>query len=678
MLRMLLRRIAWLALLAASWGTASGGETRELAVFTFDNLTGSDKHAWVGAAFAESLSTKLACLDRIRTRSRREIADLLRVHTIAPVDLQPTAADRIGGLVRCDLLVFGAVQAAGPVDAPRTPLRVTARLVDVRTGLIGEAVQVDGEMGRLLDLQTRMALAFAARLDPEISLSERVGMAENGTEDLAAYKACSEGLRLLDAEKFVEAIAQFREAMALHPGILYGDAHHALGLTFLRSGREAEMLSEFSGDVARLTPIWFRLGQASARAGQRKQAIEALRTFVQYTAHRHTPWQYDCAGGRSRLIPGSGDHLALLDEERRLQLLDGTSGRLLWSLPDSAAVGPVAPGGGLVCYATGERRLLCRVLHTKAVRWSIRTDAAITSGPVLCEREGVCLYALASGALVCADLADGTTRWTKRAESPPARLGALPGTALRADAAGNLLARSLLDGRRLWQASLSMPAMHMLAGPDAALVLDRAGTLHCLASSDGRALWQQVGLDAKGCRPITFEDRVVLPTAEALVAKDRQGRTLWSRTDLAGTRYLASGGSRIAVSIDGRSIQLLDPATGETDAVRRLPHRLRALHGQGERVLALLKNGSLLALGMPGTAHAPSDLDGYLLLAKTLLEDGHADEARQTYRIILDRVEPASLEAAQGLLSACERLGTPGTIAAARKTLKAIEAEHHE
>jgi tetratricopeptide (TPR) repeat protein len=644
-----------------------------VAVFTFRNLTGKKEHDWVGTAFAEALTEKLACLDTIHTRNRRELADLIGVHVIDPAELSPGALGGLAKKVHCDLLVFGAVQSAGGVESPETPLRATARLVDVRTGAIGEGVIVDGAIGKLPVLQTRMALEFAMRLNPEISEAERVQMARRPTGALDAYKAYCEGVAYLDAGAHIEAIGLFRDAKRLHPGILYAGAHHALGTALLRSGRREEMLAEFTGDVERLVPIWYQLGTAAAQAGDHARAVEALKTFVLYTDSRHAPWRRRVPPSVDSLYGGPDGRILLQTSDGGLLCLDRGSGRQIWREAPGQGGSRIVLGPGVFCRTTAGGALECGSLRTGEVRWSVRLQRELQAGPVLHPTMGLVTYVLDPGEVVCADLADGTVRWQVTVDDRATCLLALERTLAIGCAGAEVMLRDLETKRMLWRRRLPMSPRGLLRASGDLVALDRAGTLHRLGGADGEVLWSKTDLSTGGPLPVAvIGDLVVTRQGRRLRAYGKDGSVAWTQACRSESRILPAA-EGVAVHAGGRTLRLLDARAGRSVSARRFDGRILSVITQGRRAVVLLEEGVVQAVRLGAAQEEPTDLDGYLRLGSSLLAMGMHEEARRTYLLVLEEVEAGSLEAAQGYLAACRKLADAALIEEARRRLQAVQ-----
>ncbi|MGE3512816.1 MAG: DUF5916 domain-containing protein, partial [Vicinamibacterales bacterium] len=130
-----------------------------VAVLPFTNITGDPADDWIGAGIAETMSAGLRGVDGLSIIGRESVLDALHTEMdLASSDtIEPTAlelARRIGAT----WIVGGGYQRAGDL------LRVTARVVNVSTGAIVQAVRLDGRTDDIFGLQDRLVDALRPAL----------------------------------------------------------------------------------------------------------------------------------------------------------------------------------------------------------------------------------------------------------------------------------------------------------------------------------------------------------------------------------------------------------------------------------------------------------------------------------------------------------------------------------
>jgi DNA-binding winged helix-turn-helix (wHTH) protein len=191
-----------------------------LAVLDFTNLTGDEDAAWLSAGIAETVSADLATVGRFRVVDRWRVVEAARRAAGA---LQDVAA-----ALRVRMLVVGSFQRNGD------RVRITARVVDVRSGEAVADAKVDGALADIFALQDQVSAQFASELgigaDPGGTARPR------DTASLEAYRAVVEGwlkVETLDVRQLPAAIADFERAIAIDPK--YALAHTGIASAELAS-----------------------------------------------------------------------------------------------------------------------------------------------------------------------------------------------------------------------------------------------------------------------------------------------------------------------------------------------------------------------------------------------------------------------------------------------------------
>ncbi|MDE0830288.1 MAG: hypothetical protein OSB03_13895, partial [Vicinamibacterales bacterium] len=146
----------WLC--AAAGGTAQPatssapepGRGARLVVAPFVNLSQQSDDAWIGIGIAETVA-----------------ADLLQSGAVSGVSVLAVTATAVGEQPTDDTALRAAAQQDGAVwlvhggyQHVGTGLRITGRIVDVRTGGTVYTVQADGLLDELFDVQDELAAAF--------------------------------------------------------------------------------------------------------------------------------------------------------------------------------------------------------------------------------------------------------------------------------------------------------------------------------------------------------------------------------------------------------------------------------------------------------------------------------------------------------------------------------------
>ena len=167
--------VTLMAALASAQPASAPADAAVIAVVPFRNVSGQSVDAWIGGGIAETMSVDL------RKRGFRVIEQPAVNRAIEARGAPPTdggmhtilleACRQLGA----DLLISGSYQRLG--DA----VRVTVRLVGVRSGEVLDHGQVDGVAPELFELQDRVVRSVVERLadvgDPtaEVALGRKLG-----------------------------------------------------------------------------------------------------------------------------------------------------------------------------------------------------------------------------------------------------------------------------------------------------------------------------------------------------------------------------------------------------------------------------------------------------------------------------------------------------------------------
>lgn len=645
-----------------------------VAVFVFENHTGDPGHAWVGLGFAEALSDKLRQVADLRVRDRRTLEEVIRNAEVAPAPESPPASIR-AVLPGCDYLVFGAIHGAGAVDHPDAPLRVTARVVEVRTGVVSDALHLDGTMGGMFSLQTQMAILLAHRLRIRLTATEEASMAYHGTDSLAAYRRHTEGIAALDQGEYDKAIAAFREANALHPGILYAEAHHMQAVTFLRSGRTEEMLATFRKDAAELAPIWFNLGEAYARAGEHDKASEAFRTFLDHTDRHVTPWRYDGVPNAALTAPlGDPYSLYLIEADGILHHLDTESGRPRWRKTLSAPTPHVTHGLDIAYFVTRDGVLYAINAYSGEERWRMELGAPASTHVHVTRQGATILVGLTTGELIHIDVASGKERWRRALPAPAESLFDTSAVLLLSDADGFLRALHF-DGEDAWSHPLVSPTDALEERDDTVVAVTRDGLVATFSMQTGVERGRVLPRGGRRVLAASAE-RILFAHGSMLEARDTAGEVLWRVGEpLADARAVWMEGGVVLWTEGGHELVVLDGMEGTVHSRLRLPGTLRNLSLHGTLLVAQLGDGTLHAYRIDPALHEASDKEGYLALAEALDRAGQPGEAIGIYLFILQTIDPESLRALHGLAGVYEKAGRVEEARAVQRRIRARQVD---
>ncbi|MBS3743012.1 MAG: winged helix-turn-helix domain-containing protein [Wenzhouxiangellaceae bacterium] len=256
-----------------------------IAVLPFENLSPDPDHAFFASGMHEEVLTSLSHIDDLRVISRSS------VHAVAKEELTVL---EIGTRLDVSHVLEGSVRRSGD------RVRVTVQLIEAATDDHLWAENYDRDLRDIFAIQSEIAFAIADQLEANLDPEVMSRLAEQGTNDPAAYELYLEGRELLrqgwsstssrqDIRARVDQIEDlFRAAIEQDPE--FADAHAALSYALLyslraRSAEEAEArylaAVESSRRAIRLEPNlafgYLTLGKAYYFNGDMDAAWEQFR-----------------------------------------------------------------------------------------------------------------------------------------------------------------------------------------------------------------------------------------------------------------------------------------------------------------------------------------------------------------------------------------------------------------
>lgn len=179
---------------------------------------------WMGEGFAETLTTKLNHVKRLKLVERTQLKEIIEEMKLGMAGITENNASGIGKLLSADYLVIGSFQK---LDAGgRSILKINSRLVNVKTGEVeqGKAVSAKGPYETVFDIQESLAAKLAKTLGIGISDIELQNMAVDETVSITAYELYNQAKNETDDGR-KELLLQ--KALEYDPG--YAKAHLLLG-----------------------------------------------------------------------------------------------------------------------------------------------------------------------------------------------------------------------------------------------------------------------------------------------------------------------------------------------------------------------------------------------------------------------------------------------------------------
>jgi serine/threonine-protein kinase len=262
------------------------GDAAIVAVAGFTNISGNADDEWLGAGLAETLTMDAAQIESVTVVGRERVREILRTLRQQTGEPEERLSIRAARALGARWAVTGGFQRSGAA------VRVTASLIDVRSGEIVRTARVDGGVDAIFQLQDRLVRELASSLRAAISPSAAVPE----TEVVGAYEAFSLGLLNRQAESFEaldRAVVLFERAVALDPA--YARAHVELGAAL---GAKADYLSMPELNTRALVSLrrsldlqpgsaraWRELGATLILVGDHTGALGALRRALEIDPH---------------------------------------------------------------------------------------------------------------------------------------------------------------------------------------------------------------------------------------------------------------------------------------------------------------------------------------------------------------------------------------------------------
>ena len=186
-------------------------DPQTLAVLPIE-IAGDSSYQPLSRGLAEMMTADLALLQRFRMVERLQVNALLGEMELAEAgQVDQATAARVGHLLQAGQMVQGL--AAIPPDGE---VRLEATVVRL-DGQVTSPQVATGSFRRLLDMEKEIVIGIADELGYSLSEAERRAILENGTQNLAAFLAYSQGLAAEDLGDYSGAAAYYAAAVRSDP-----------------------------------------------------------------------------------------------------------------------------------------------------------------------------------------------------------------------------------------------------------------------------------------------------------------------------------------------------------------------------------------------------------------------------------------------------------------------------
>ncbi len=201
--------------------TEQPADPQTLAVLPID-IAGDSSYQPLSRGLAEMMTADLALLGRFRMVERLEVSALIDEMQLADAgQVDRATAARMGHLLQAGQMVQGL--AAIP---PKGDVRLEATVVRLDGQVLAPQVAT-GSFRRLLQLEKEIVVGIADELGYTLSEAERRAILENGTQNLVAFLAYSDGLLAEDLGDYPAAAGYYAAAVRADPGFSGARDRHA-------------------------------------------------------------------------------------------------------------------------------------------------------------------------------------------------------------------------------------------------------------------------------------------------------------------------------------------------------------------------------------------------------------------------------------------------------------------
>ena len=209
-------------------------EKKSVAVLYFENMSPDRESDYFCAGMTEDIITDLSKIKELNVVSRTDVL---------PFRNREVNTRQVGESLRVNYILEGSVRKAG------NKIRITAQLIDVKTGYHVWAERYDRLIEDIFDLQDSMARSIVQALRVSLTDSEKESLGKKPTQDLRAYDFYMRGREQMyrrGKKNNERAIQMFENAVALDIGFAaaYAGLAEAYSYMFNWYDGDAQWLSK--------------------------------------------------------------------------------------------------------------------------------------------------------------------------------------------------------------------------------------------------------------------------------------------------------------------------------------------------------------------------------------------------------------------------------------------------
>jgi len=261
---------------------APGTAEKSVAVLYFENLSGATEEEYFRDGMTEDVITELAKIKTLHVFPRAAVL----VYRDKPV-----TGPEVGQQLKASYVLGGSVRRSG------NRLRISAQLVETRTGHTVWADRYDREMKDVFEVQDDIARSITQALRISLSPQEEKTIARKPTQSLQAYDYFLKGRNYTRRENLEFAVQMFEHAIRLDPNFALGHAGLAnvYGMQFELHGRDPRWVEKGLAAANRAFELEPQLPEALSARARVFLAQQDYEEAIKY-AYKAIERKRDCDG----------------------------------------------------------------------------------------------------------------------------------------------------------------------------------------------------------------------------------------------------------------------------------------------------------------------------------------------------------------------------------------------
>jgi len=184
---------------------ATKEDKKSIAVLYFENMSSDKENEYFCAGMTEDLIIDLSKIQKLRVIPRSDVL---------PFRGKEVHSRQVGETLKVQYILEGSVRKGG------NKIRVTAQLIDVRSGFQVWAERYDRLTEDIFDIQMEVSEKIAEALKVTLTESEKKSLAQKPTDDLRAYDFYMRGTEFMlhkGKKNNDAAIQMFERALSIDP-----------------------------------------------------------------------------------------------------------------------------------------------------------------------------------------------------------------------------------------------------------------------------------------------------------------------------------------------------------------------------------------------------------------------------------------------------------------------------